>query len=265
MQLIEIGVYAVSGVLGALVASLVVRNRENRNAFGGVTAGVAVLSGALLMGPAKTWNSERETDKALGGLKMYQVLKRVEPQLYEKVRQTMIKGIKDGKRTDALIEEVAPLMSELVPKYIVKTSDAAAISFLGSVNGGLTELVSAGGDDCYHWMYPGKRQVSTSAVNKLSRKVKENMAEAIGEVLTQALEHPQPAPDATAGDQSINQVILRMQAMGQVEGLLLTDKQALTSEEMQKVCRSSQVLFTELLKLPEDERGNAIRYNFSGK
>jgi hypothetical protein len=251
---------AVAGIIGAVsagIASLIVRPREKRVAFG-VLVGLFYV---ILSQVADTYVRPHLSDRSdLGFLEeeeIYQVLKKHEPDLYAELK-TQLEGASRQQSEEQARAVFASTFSQITNKYAPIASDSALVAFmeftveLGEVIGQQdTELAMK-------WFYPDQFGRPGSLRSLIGPQLERKMYPALSDLIRSGATMP-----------SVFKADSRIDSLLEILGIELADRygdealEALATPSMEDSERHvAMVLSTykRVFEFPFDERALMLRY-----
>lgn len=267
MNWISIGLAALSGVLAAIIANLIVRNpKERRSAY--VVAFVIFF--ALLQGLSReyifpdvnAWNQSRKAESELLEIPAFQAIKQYDPQTYENLLSDIKRAIKSGSSDGSQITGmVRDRISGLVQKRLPHASDEAVASYMNVMLTEIDELNAHGGDLCYRFLFPQQSEPFDGR-KYFSKQTQEADLAALANIIKTSAENPQPIPPE-------NDVIPKLQpifadlATEHGDDIVMLQNPGAANVDKAKVCSMAAGLYARILKLPPSESGTILRFMLS--
>jgi hypothetical protein len=190
----------ISGALGAAVAYFFIRNpRERRTAYIVVfISSFAIFDSTFrvfLLPHIQVWQYEEKVDQQLQEIPAYQAIQESDPRSYDRIREIVHDGIRDGQGPDIVASRIRGVISELVVKYIPHASDDAVIDLARVMVREIEQLTRVSPNVCYQFLFP--EQYGCLDLGKyIDTKTRQDDLAALATLIRTATYHPQPEPDA---------------------------------------------------------------------
>jgi len=250
---------ALAGGLAAAIATLLVgRSRDRRVPYIIVLIvvffGLKVFADRALVPRVRRWH----TDRQLREMPFYSDLAEMDSPTYKKVLDIASESATKGETGDAIAGRIAPVLSNIVPKYIGKASDESVIAFVDLFTKEIKELHDKRSDGCYYFMFPTE-EGAPPASSYLNPKYNPLSLDVLGRVLHSSAHSPQAAPDSTRAEVLLQPVLVSMQTDYGDDLKLLVQKPT-DSLGRQKVCAISLALYGKAGSLPRNDAALLLRY-----
>ncbi|HXE90839.1 MAG TPA: hypothetical protein VNK82_07750 [Terriglobales bacterium] len=257
MDLAAIVVSGIGAGLAAALALLVVRRPDqNKWLFSAIVfLGMFGFRG-LVMPHVRAWQIDRETQKALQGLRFYRALKESDPETYARIQRKVRDGLALGESPDIVASRVSPIVSEVLPKYLVRTSNGAAVRFLEATNRAISEVDEG---SCFALLLPKKAGGNQRALQAVKTETQAELLDAMAEVIETAIQSPQPPPDQVRGEKLMGQVLERLPTEA-ASDFQVWNQSEFSAADQRTVCRTGRLLLSQILLLPRDDGGMLTRH-----
>jgi hypothetical protein len=199
------------------------------------------------------WNHTRQVDELLRVDPFFNIIVTDNPAVREPLRTAMIRAYDAGRPDDAVVAGNT-LLSPLLPRYLAKSSDSAAVGFARSVVAGLKEHAAHDPDDCYRFLFP----LAAGPPKQRISVADQAMIDAIRRVVVEG-SRSSPARSSDANPEALEPVYDRLRAR-YGEHLALLQRAETPDVDRQKVCQMTTDLYNEIIQLPEQEAAGALRH-----
>lgn len=266
MDWISVVLAGISGVVGAVIAHLLVRHpREHRTAYVLVLvvsfAIVNALARVFVLPPVRVWQYERKVEQELQEIPAYRVIQKSDPQTYERIRVIVRDGIRDGRRPEVLASQIRAVISELVAVYVPHASDDAVVEFTRVMVREIEELTQVSPDHCYRFLFP--EQYGPLDLRKhLDAKTLQDDLAALAILIQSATDSPQPKPDP-ARSQTLMKTVYTQVNQEYGDDIRLLDNPHGQSVDKGRVCTIIAGLYSHVLNMPKPQSSLVLRYMFS--
>jgi len=263
MNVINLAIGALAGLLAALIASVLVRDaRENRGRYGATFA----ISFAVLFGLANVFvypglNGRYQAGHVESELlesPAFRALKQHDRATYDKLVAEMKQSLKDGKGEGQIIANVRGHITKVVQVRLPRASNEAVASYMKVMLVEMDELNQQGGDLCYRFLFP--QPSGPIDPNKhFSKKTQEADLAALAQVIKSSAEDPQPVPQEAEVLPTLTPIYLEL-ATEHGEDIAMLQNPTAPSVDRRKICAMSKSIYTKILRLPVDDSGRVLRY-----
>ncbi len=267
------------GVVAVIVASLIVGGaKSNRGAFLVLAAllffGFNYASRNYILPQVQKKDLRSEFEQVLDNNRLFSLLGSQHPEFRERFIATMLKIARETRSKDeAFARAMAWGNQNLAPyllKYPAKSSDEALYNFALYFGEMLSVLNRRNDEACVSWMFGG-RQSGPAHAEAIRESVaelgEERMFDVMADIVESAIESPVQFQDQSDGNAMLVKFVKQVaEQEGEdfVYGLSMMDRVNVPGTDKRALCSSAEILYRELVQLPDDERSLVLRTVFSG-
>jgi hypothetical protein len=248
-----------SGLVAAVVAHLVVRNRGQRK---GWYIAVFVLAFLLLRTVSTVYVVPRvrewETNRELRAIPFYRELATYDPALYQRVAAITADGLARGDSATEISGKITPILMAGLPKYMRNASDESMVEYLKFMVDSLDELGRTDPDDCYAFLFPAQAEQAGVAKKALSSGTEERALKMLDDVMLSAMKNPQAAADPAKADEILRPILINLKKSYGAD-LALVGGAARDAGERKKVCVMSDDMFKQISMLSAKDASLVFR------
>lgn len=254
----------VCGILAAVIAALIIRNKEVNKRLYPIMVAILTISlfslyqalvAPVLQNQYTTSSIEETLSK---NNPAFAAVKKYDADHYEQIMNEIHNAISKGFSETEVTAALQVKFSTLVQKHLPHASDEAAVRYIEVTVQELIEAQQNDGNLCYELLFPQLGQ--TQDISKfISASTQQADLSALGEVVRTSAVAPQEVPkdaDMSALLESIITILL--EKYGQDAALL--QNPIASGIDKSKVCRITIDMYKEILQLPPTYSGKLLRY-----
>lgn len=254
---------AVTGGIGLLAAALgwlaargvgPIGSRRHRAAVLIASVVLFTLGHATLMPRARAWKQQRDVAALLETEPLFAAVLADDPALREPLRASLLHAVREGPRAEASLAGER-LLSPRLWGYVPRTSNAAAVELGRALVRALTRLQARDPERCYGFLFP---DVAGKAPGGAS-PFEEGILAALRRVVAAARDGSAEPLDRKAARQSLDAAFSHLRDEHDVEVDVLRHARE-PGVDRARVCAMTIALYAELLELPPDAAGQALRH-----
>lgn len=247
--------------------------------------GVALVLGALLffgfaytsrnyiLPQSQEKDMRSEFERVLDNNRLYSLISSQHPEFRERFIAAMLKMAKESRSKEEVFAKAMEWGNQNLTPYLLKypgkSSDEALYNFTLYFSEMLSTLNQRNDGACVSWMF-GRRASPAQAEAiraSLAELGEDRMFEVMADMVESAIESPVQFRDRSSGNaMMINFVKQVAEDEGQdfVNGLTMMNRVNTPGIDRRALCSSAEILYRELVQLPDDERSVILRTMFSG-
>lgn len=250
---------AVAAVLGWAVARWVGPSGTTRHRATLLASFVAffTLGSVALMPHARAWKQERDVLALLRDEPLFAALVKEDPALREPLRAALLEALREGAPGEAVAAGLRLLSSRLW-RSVPEASDAAALVLGRALVARLADLQARDPEQCYRFLFPAVAGPPAGGGSPRD----ERLLRALGAVALSARDGSADPLDRSAARKSVEVAFGRLRERHGDEVDVLRHPQA-PGVDRARVCAMTIALYSELLALPPEAAGQALRHALS--
>jgi hypothetical protein len=203
------------------------------------------------------WYDGYSAEKALLKEPVYHVIRKHEPQLFDKIVEEYKTFKRDESRREDFVNFANYEISLAATQHLAHASQGSVLALVGDMVATARKLEKQPGDACFRYWFP---QVAgpPDVAKYIDAPSQAHTLDLMGEVIRSAEENPAPLPDPKIVKDNLARVI---NATYEQYG---TDAQMIAHAEdarvdRTKVCTITISVYDRILKLPPQQSGDLIR------
>ena len=203
------------------------------------------------------WYDGYSAETALLKEPVYHVIRKHEPQLFDKIVEEYKTFKRDESRREDFVNFANYEISLAATQHLAHASQESVLALVGDMVSTARKLEKQPGDTCFRYWFP---QVAgpPDVAKYIDARSQAHTLDLMGEVIRSAEENPVPLPDAASVKDNLAKVI---NATYEQYG---TDAQMIAHAEdarvdRTKVCTITISVYDRILKLPPQQAGELIR------
>jgi hypothetical protein len=262
------------GLAAALIAWAVTRGAPQRRKTFATVSGVAFvilasLSHTLVVPQVRAWQIRRTSDRVLMDNPLLRTLSEKHPEIRDMFAALMVEAVRRGNTRGEVNQQALAFGRKLVEpyfsRYAPQASDAALARYVGVMVEVLDDLGGRDPEGCFRLLF-GQGGEGTAAAVSVSPGHKQEMSEAMAEVVRSAIESPVPPADPAAAEALIVTVTGRMaerHGPGILASLESLANPAAPGVDHAGACKATREMYREALRLPAADGGTLLRFLFT--
>ena len=260
MDIAEIVISAISGVLGALVGHMLLgRSRENKNLHvAAVVSCVLIFAGlgrALVLPAVHRFQVER----SLQGLSFFSELRKADPATTELIVDEVTKAMDRPGGKGEIREKVSKIVADFFPRNVGRASDDSVIQFITLQSNLTHRLEKDSPEACYDMLYPQKARQPGLLGRVVRGEEQAAILDAMAKVIGSAAQQPQAPADAQQGE-ALLAGVMRPVVEQFGEDLKLLDLNSLNVDQKRTVCAINTTILRTALQLSPQESSLLLRH-----
>lgn len=263
MTWINVAVGVTCGVLAAVVATTIVRDRkENKRRY----SIVFVVTMVVLLAIAREFVTPQlqasyaasTLDNSLAGNPAFAAIKQYDAPTYSRILTEIKAAISRGQSEAEATIAVRNNITTLVQQRLPRASDEAAAAYMRVMVQEMTELNKHGADTCYRFLFPQAGQPID--MNRfVPESIKQADLAALGEIIRSSATAPQAVP--TEADVSpFLEPIVEDLARRYGQDMVVLQAPAAPGVDKAKVCLMTIAMYDRILQLPPAQGGKLVRF-----
>jgi hypothetical protein len=222
-----------------------------------ILAGLALIIGLAVLPYLLEQKARRAADRSLQAQPVYQVIKRYEPTIYERLLDKHVATKSGESASSEYVNFANATLSETATQRLAHASDAAVNALIRDMLRNAQALARKPGDQCFRFLFP---QVAgpPDVASQIDAAAQARTLELLAEVIRSAHESPQPLPEAAAVQDKLASVV---NAIYEQYG---SDAQMIAHTEdpridRTKVCTMTLSLYERIIAWPPADSSALIR------
>jgi hypothetical protein len=273
-MLLSVLSFALCAGISALIAALASRRFDNRGrAFAVLSAGgfvlLAALSQGLVVPSVRAWQMRQAAWHALGENRFLATLAGRHPEIRERFAAMMADAVRRGATPAEIsaraLEFGRDLAGPYFGRYAPQASDASLLRYVTVMVAALDDLGARDPEGCFGLLF-GRGTQGSAAAAAISPAHKEEMADAMADVVRSAIDAPLPPTEPVRADALIAAVTGSMARHHGQEILVHLGSLANPSDpgiDRAGACLATREMYREALALPSADAGALLRYLFA--
>lgn len=188
----------------------------------------------------------------------YQVLLKHDPVLYDRIRNDVEQAMANRTSPMALKMKVRRYLDQILSSRIPRSSNVSIIAYMRVTLEEMKQLRLHGDGLCYQFLYPQANQMIDIAQYVPQQLIQEDI-KALTEVIRSSYENPVALPNEREVRKNLDQVQHTI-TQNYGEEIALMQTPLAHNIDKDKICSITIALFEEILKLPPQQSGQALRY-----
>jgi hypothetical protein len=225
--------------------------RRHRAALLVTSVVIFTVASAMLMPHARAWKQEREVDALLRENPVFAAALEEDPSLRGPLRESALGGLRGGGSDEAVAAGLR-LLSPRLWRSVAGASDAAAVGLGRALVATLTDLQVRDPQQCYRFLFP-----AAGAGGGAPRD--ERLLRALGAAALSARGGSAEPLDRRAAAKRLEKAYGRLRGRHGGDVDVLKNAQA-PGVDRSRVCAMTIALYAELVALPPDAAGQALRH-----
>jgi hypothetical protein len=257
--LVAVAVGAISAGLGWVVARWIGPAGTTRHRAVLLASFLAffTLGSSMLLPRARSWQRERDVDALLRNEPLFVAVVEDEPSLREPLRTGLLKALRGGERSEAVLVGQR-LLSPQLWRYVPRASDAAAVGLGRALVATLADLQSRDPQQCYRFLFPAVAGPAGSGASARD----DGLLAALRAVVASARDGSSGPLDRRAARRDLDAAFGRLRERHGSDVDALQNAQA-PGADRARVCAMTIALYSELVALPPGTGGPALRHVLS--
>ena len=221
-------------------------------------AGILLAIGALLLVPRlKDWSTRRAAHERLQAQVVYQVLRKHEPEVYDRVLEKF-QGSDRGAESRAEFVNFANFeLSTVATKRLAHASDEAVNALLRDMIDNARVLAQRPGDHCFRFFFA---QVAgpPDVARLIDAQAQARTLDRLAEVIRSSAESPVPLPDAQAVQDKLADVVNATYEQYGIDAQMVANVEDPRIDRV-KVCTITLSLYERVMAWPPADSSALIR------
>ncbi|MBW2092129.1 MAG: hypothetical protein JRI34_08415, partial [Deltaproteobacteria bacterium] len=209
----------------------------------------------------KIWKEQRNIEKSLQEIAVYQHIAKSDPEIYERIKSEINNSLRNRESSEQTTIRIRRIVNELVGKYLPRASDDAIFNYVKVMIQELSELTKLNPDLSYEFLFP-QRGGATGHSYNLSPEMKKADLDALAEVIKTGSTNPVIIRDFSEAKLLLEKVFANLHKVYGDDLSLLRNPLA-SGIYKKKYCNITIALFTEIFELPKQKSCMVLRYMFS--
>jgi hypothetical protein len=227
--------------------------RRHRAALLVTSVVIFTVASAMLMPHARAWKQEREVEALLREEPVFAAALADDPSLRVPLRESVLGGLRGGGSDEAVAAGLR-LLSPRLWGSVAGASDAAAARLGRALVATLTHLQARDPQQCYRFLFPASGLPPGGSAPR-----DEVLLRALGAAALSARGASAEPLDRRAAAKEVEKAYGRLRERHGSDVDVLTNAQA-PGADPSRVCAMSIALYAELVALPPDAAGQALRH-----
>ena len=204
-----------------------------------------------------SWANSNSVEKSFLEVPLFQKLKTFDPQMFHRTLRKVQEWLKRGETTEQSFEKARNSVVQAGAHYLFYAEDGPLLKWLAVIVEELHELRAKDGAFCYMLLFPNQSQKLDLTIH-LSDHVKAAETAALTRVIESGAPVPRKIPTAHEVEKELKAVTGTIRARYGDDVTILAPQVDKT-----KACDLSITVYEEILKLPQQEAANMLRYIFA--
>jgi hypothetical protein len=221
-------------------------------------AGIATLGAALLAGVwLRAHLQERDADAELQRQPVYQVLKKHEPESYQRVRGKLAQSARGAAGKLEFINFANAQLAEAATRRLANASDPAVLQLMNDMLVTARALQRKPGDACFRFLFP---QVSgpPDIASHVDARAQARTLDAMAEVIRSAAEQPVALPENAMVEDKLAVVVNGIYEQFGADAQMIANAED-PRVDRAKVCAMTISLYERILAWPPGDSAAIIR------
>lgn len=214
---------------------------------------IFTVASAALMPHARAWKQEREVDVLLRDDPVFAAALADDPSLRVPLRERVLGGLRGGGPDEAVAEGLR-LLSPRLWRSVAGASDATALRLGRALVATLADLQARDPEQCYRFLFPAAGLPPGGGAPR-----DEGLLWALGAAALSARGGEAEPLDRRAAAKQVEKAYGRLRGRHGGDVDVLEDARA-PGVERSRVCAMTIALYAELVALPPDAAGQALRH-----
>ena len=262
---------AVSGAIGALVATLVVRDRtRHRTAYLALMAAIFFLltaAGRMYVLPElRVWDARHGADKYMSENPVFSAIGARHPEVRAQFADLLAdlarRNVSDAEARAAGVAFGQSTVSQYIKEFMATGSDESLANFATVMSGILDKLATRDDDACFAYLFKGRLPAGFA----LSAEDEQRTADAMAEIVKSS-SRPRPPVDEARMKAAMQTLLERLEAehgkdvVATIAGAAQPNSLGVDHKAL---CNATLALYHTALGLPEEQRALVLRTLLSG-
>lgn len=264
MNWYSVGLAAASGGIAALIASLVFGKRpEKKTAYMIVVvvlfAVLNTVSKQFILPELNAHKAVVEIDSELNQIPAFVSIKKYEPEIYQKLVDSLADATKQGYNQQQAIDLVRQQISGLVESRMPHASDEAILTYMSVMITEMDELHKQGKGLCYKLLFPHVAG-GIDARKVFSQETQKKDLKALDEIIKTS-NTKKVIPSESTVMPSLEPIFVSLYSKFGDDFSMIENPTA-KNVDKDKVCSITMDLYKEILALPPEQAASALRWMF---
>jgi hypothetical protein len=260
----SVGLAAASGGLAALIASLIFGKKPEKKTTYNIFFVVLfvifyTLSNQYILPGLNTYKTKAEIESAFENIPAFNSIKKYEPETYQTLVKSMIEASSKGYSQQQAIDLARSQISGLIKSRLPHAADEAIVNYMNVMVTEMVELQAQGNGLCYKFLFPqvgggvDGRKVFSEEIQKkdlmaLDEIIKTSNAKKVIPSENEVMPHIEPVFGSLYSKFGDDVSIIDNPTVGDVD--------------REKLCTITIELYSEIIKLPQEQAASALRWMF---
>lgn len=213
---------------------------------------------ALLKNQGQELYYQHNPDALMQEMPFYALIKEHEPELYSRIEEDVRLALKEEQTPHELKMKVKIYLDTLIASRVPLSTNEAVVAYTRVTLDEMRALKAHGYGLCHRFLYPSSAPLELE--NYLTEDLLAQDMEALTSVIKDSYENTQMQPQVKDVQLYLSHVMTKMQETYSQEELQVLSNPLGIMTDKDKVCDITIALFEEILKLPEKQSGETLRY-----